>query len=207
MLHLARRRSGRRRCRSRSCTSTPGTTSTRCSSSATATSSELGVRWSWPACRTTSTPAGRSRHGPAGHPQPAADAHAAPGHQPRDRFDAVFGGARRDEEKARAKERMFSFRDEFGQWDPKNQRPELWNLYNGRHHKGEHIRVFPLSNWTELDIWQYIGDEDDRAAVRSTSPTAGRSSCATACSWRHRAPGARTGRGGLRGHGALPHRR
>jgi sulfate adenylyltransferase subunit 2 len=75
------------------------------------------------------------------------------------RFDAVFGGARRDEEKARAKERVFSFRDEFGQWDPKNQRPELWSLYNGRHRKGEHIRVFPLSNWTELDIWQYIADE------------------------------------------------
>jgi sulfate adenylyltransferase subunit 2 len=75
------------------------------------------------------------------------------------RFDAVFGGARRDEEKARAKERVFSFRDEFGQWDPKNQRPELWNLYNGAHRKGEHIRVFPLSNWTELDIWQYILDE------------------------------------------------
>jgi sulfate adenylyltransferase subunit 2 len=74
-------------------------------------------------------------------------------------FDAVFGGARRDEEKARAKERVFSFRDEFGQWDPKNQRPELWSLYNGRHKKGEHIRVFPLSNWTELDIWQYIAEE------------------------------------------------
>ena len=75
-------------------------------------------------------------------------------------YDAVFGGARRDEEKARAKERIYSFRDQFGQWDPKNQRPELWNLYNGRHNKGEHIRVFPLSNWTELDIWQYIGEED-----------------------------------------------
>jgi sulfate adenylyltransferase subunit 2 len=74
-------------------------------------------------------------------------------------FDAVFGGARRDEEKARAKERVFSFRDEFGQWDPKSQRPELWNLYNGRHRQGEHIRVFPLSNWTELDIWQYVGAE------------------------------------------------
>jgi len=74
-------------------------------------------------------------------------------------FDAAFGGARRDEEKARAKERVFSFRDEFGQWDPKNQRPELWSLYNGRHRKGEHIRVFPLSNWTELDIWQYIAEE------------------------------------------------
>ena len=75
------------------------------------------------------------------------------------RFTALFGGARRDEEKARAKERVFSFRDEFGQWDPKSQRPELWNLYNGRHHKGEHIRVFPLSNWTEFDIWSYIGAE------------------------------------------------
>lgn len=75
------------------------------------------------------------------------------------RFDAVFGGARRDEEKARAKERVYSFRDEFGQWDPKNQRPELWSLYNGRHKPGEHIRVFPLSNWTELDIWQYIAEE------------------------------------------------
>ena len=75
------------------------------------------------------------------------------------RFDAVFGGARRDEEKARAKERVFSFRDEFGQWDPKNQRPELWSLYNGRHHPGEHIRVFPLSNWTELDIWHYLARE------------------------------------------------
>jgi sulfate adenylyltransferase subunit 2 len=76
------------------------------------------------------------------------------------RFDAVFGGARRDEEKARAKERVFSFRDDFGQWDPKNQRPELWSLYNGRHRQGEHIRVFPISNWTELDIWQYVAAED-----------------------------------------------
>jgi sulfate adenylyltransferase subunit 2 len=76
------------------------------------------------------------------------------------KFDAVFGGARRDEEKARAKERVFSFRDEFGQWDPKGQRPELWSLYNGRHRQGEHIRIFPLSNWTELDIWQYIQREE-----------------------------------------------
>jgi len=74
-------------------------------------------------------------------------------------FDAVLGGARRDEERARAKERMFSFRDDFGQWDPKNQRPELWNLYNGRIRKGEHVRVFPLSNWTELDVWEYIEQE------------------------------------------------
>jgi sulfate adenylyltransferase subunit 2 len=76
------------------------------------------------------------------------------------RFTAIFGGARRDEDKARAKERVFSFRDEFGQWDPKNQRPELWNLFNARIHLGESIRVFPLSNWTELDIWQYIKEEE-----------------------------------------------
>ena len=74
-------------------------------------------------------------------------------------FDAAFGGARRDEEKSRAKERIYSFRDSLGQWDPKNQRPELWNLFNGRHHKGESIRVFPLSNWSELDIWLYIEQE------------------------------------------------
>jgi sulfate adenylyltransferase subunit 2 len=74
-------------------------------------------------------------------------------------FDAAFGGARRDEERARAKERVFSFRDDFGQWDPKSQRPELWNLYNGRISKGEHVRVFPLSNWTELDVWEYIDQE------------------------------------------------
>jgi sulfate adenylyltransferase subunit 2 len=76
------------------------------------------------------------------------------------RFDAALGGARRDEEKARAKERFFSHRDAFGQWDPKNQRPELWNLFNGRRHAGEHFRVFPLSNWTEADVWRYIEQED-----------------------------------------------
>jgi sulfate adenylyltransferase subunit 2 len=75
-------------------------------------------------------------------------------------FDACIGGARRDEEKARAKERIFSFRDEFGQWDPKNQRPELWDLYNARAFKGENIRVFPISNWTEFDVWQYIEREN-----------------------------------------------
>jgi sulfate adenylyltransferase subunit 2 len=85
--------------------------------------------------------------------QPLLDAIA--GH----RFDAVFGGGRRDEEKARAKERIFSLRDEFGAWDPRNQRPELWNLYNGRHRPGEHVRVFPLSNWTELDVWRYVARE------------------------------------------------
>lgn len=76
------------------------------------------------------------------------------------RFDALFGGARRDEEKARAKERVYSFRDEFGQWDPKGQRPELWNLYNGRYKPGEHMRIFPISNWTELDVWHYIRDDE-----------------------------------------------
>jgi sulfate adenylyltransferase subunit 2 len=75
------------------------------------------------------------------------------------KFDALFGGARRDEEKARAKERVFSFRDEFGQWDPKNQRPEIWSIYNGKVHLGQSIRVFPLSNWTELDVWTYIAEE------------------------------------------------
>ena len=85
--------------------------------------------------------------------QPLLDAIAA------GRHDAVFGGARRDEDKARAKERIFSLRDEFGQWDPRNQRPELWSLYNGRHTPGQHVRVFPISNWTELDVWRYIERE------------------------------------------------
>jgi len=76
------------------------------------------------------------------------------------KFDAVFGGGRRDEEKARAKERVFSLRDEFGQWDPRRQRPELWDLYNGRHRAGEHVRVFPLSNWTEVDVWEYVLREE-----------------------------------------------
>jgi len=75
-------------------------------------------------------------------------------------FDSVFGGARRDEEKARAKERVFSLRDEFGQWEPRSQRPELWALYNGRIHRGQHMRIFPISNWTEMDVWQYIARED-----------------------------------------------
>jgi sulfate adenylyltransferase subunit 2 len=75
------------------------------------------------------------------------------------KFDAVFGGGRRDEEKARAKERVYSLRDDFGQWDPRRQRPEIWTLWNGRHSPGEHVRVFPLSNWTELDVWQYLAAE------------------------------------------------
>jgi sulfate adenylyltransferase subunit 2 len=96
-------------------------------------------------------------------------------------FDALMGGARRDEEKSRAKERIFSFRDEFGQWDPKAQRPELWTLYNARHAKGEHMRVFPISNWTEMDVWQYIAREQlelpsiyyahQREIVRRVTPT------------------------------------
>ncbi len=153
------RPSGRRRCPSRSSTWTRGATSTRCSSSGTATRPTLGVRLvvarvqdDIDAGRTvedTSPGATRNRL-----QTPTLLRAIAEG-----RHDAVFGGARRDEEKARAKERIFSFRDEFGQWDPKNQRPELWNLYNARHNKGEHIRVFPLSNWTELDVWNYIGDE------------------------------------------------
>ena len=96
------------------------------------------------------------------------------------RFTAIFGGARRDEEKARAKERVFSFRDEFGQWDPKNQRPELWNIYNARVHRGESIRVFPLSNWTELDVWHYVAAERALRSRPSISRTTGaRSSPAT----------------------------
>ena len=108
--------------------------------------------------------AGLHRRRPPGrahrrHPQPAADPAAARRDHGRPPFDAVFGGGRRDEEKARAKERIFSLRDEFGQWDPRNQRPELWNLYNGRHTVGQHVRAFPISNWTELDVWRYIERE------------------------------------------------
>ena len=120
------------------------------------------------------------------------------------RFDAVFGGARRDEEKARAKERVFSFRDEFGQWDPKNQRPELWSLFNGRHRAGEHIRVFPLSDWTELDIWQYVADEKHRSSLDLLlAPARGLPPRRHAA--RGRAPRDTPGRRrDLRGHGALP---
>jgi sulfate adenylyltransferase subunit 2 len=92
------------------------------------------------------------------------------------KFDAAFGGARRDKEKSRAKERIYSFRDDAGQWDPKNQRPELWNLYNARIHPGESIRVVPLSNWTEMGVWQYIHEEKIRVSI-STSPRSGRCMC------------------------------
>ncbi len=123
------------------------------------------------------------------------------------KFDAAFGGARRDEEKARAKERVFSFRDEFGQWDPKAQRPELWNLYNGRHHKGEHIRVFPLSNWTEFDIWSYIGAEKDHVAVDLFCPPAQGFSARRNAAGGAPAPAAACRRAGVRDLGAVPHRR
>ena len=112
-------------------------------------------------------------------------------------FDAAFGGARRDEEKSRAKERVYSFRDALGQWDPKNQRPELWNLFNCRHHKGESIRVFPLSNWTELDVWLYIHAEnipivplyfakEREAVVRGESDPAAAGRRASCCPARRR---------------------
>ena len=99
-------------------------------------------------------------------------------------FDAAFGGARRDEERARAKERIFSFRDDFGGWDPKNQRPELWNLYNGRIRRGESVRVFPLSNWTELDVWQYIARGAARDPPDVLRPRARGLRAATGCSTR-----------------------
>ena len=122
------------------------------------------------------------------------------------KFDAAFGGARRDEEKARAKERVFSFRDEFGQWDPKAQRPELWNLYNGRHRKGEHIRVFPLSNWTEYDIWAYIGAEDIHTAAHLLlAPPAGVPPRRNAVGG-PRIHAARRRRRGVRDRGPVPHR-
>lgn len=96
------------------------------------------------------------------------------------KFDAVLGGGRRDEERSRAKERIFSLRNAFGQWDPKKQRPELWSLYNGRHAPGEHVRVFPISNWTELDVWRYIARENVQLASSTTRMSA-RCSTATAC--------------------------
>ena len=122
-------------------------------------------------------------------------------------FDAAFGGARRDEERARAKERVFSFRDDFGQWDPKRQRPELWALYNGRIRKGEHVRVFPLSNWTELDIWQYIdaGEARDPLDLLRPHPRGVRARRDALRDERVRRADRR--RGAVRGVGALPHRR
>jgi sulfate adenylyltransferase subunit 2 len=132
----------------------------------------------------------QARHGPPAQSadrlaQRRAGRHAAGDHRGIHGFDACIGGARRDEEKARAKERIFSFRDEFGQWDPKAQRPELWDLYNTRVHPGENMRVFPISNWTELDVWQYIAREK-LALPSSISRMSARSSRATACWCRSR---------------------
>ena len=110
-------------------------------------------------------------------------------------FTAAFGGGRRDEEKARAKERVYSHRDDFGQWDPKMQRPELWSLYNGRIHGGEHMRIFPLSNWTELDIWHYLGQEGDRDPVDLLLPPAPRLRARRHAALGERAQPAAPGRG------------
>ena len=122
-------------------------------------------------------------------------------------FDACFGGARRDEDKARAKERIFSFRDEFGQWDPRNQRPELWHLYNGRVRPGEHVRAFPISDWTELDIWRYIEREQlDLPSIyfAHQREVVARDGMYLAVNEWVQPRGERDGRGA---HGPLPHRR
>ena len=122
-------------------------------------------------------------------------------------FDAAMGGARRDEEKARAKERIFSFRDDFGQWNPRAQRPELWNLYNGRIRKGEQIRVFPISNWTELDVWQYIAREQlELPSIYFAHERAGVPPRRDALR-RLRVRRAAARRGAVRGLGSLPHGR
>ena len=122
-------------------------------------------------------------------------------------FRGVFGGARRDEERARAKERIFSFRDDFGQWDPKVQRPELWNIYNGFVKPGEHVRVFPLSNWTELDVWQYIHEEKIDAALDLLLPPPRRLQARRDALRGLRLRRAASRRAPLRGVGALSHRR
>ena len=158
MLHLAAKAFFPGACRSRCCTSTPATTSPRCSPSATRRSQRLGVRLEVARVQDYIDD-GRLHERADGtrnplQTLPLLDAIAA------GRHDAVFGGARRDEDKARAKERIISLRDEFGQWDPRNQRPELWSLYNGRHTPGQHVRAFPISNWTELDVWRYIEREE-----------------------------------------------
>ena len=180
VLHLAAKAfCARARCRSRCCTSTPATTSPRCSRSATRRSRASASGSRSPACRTTSTTAA-CRSAPTApaircRPLPLLDAIAA------GRHDAVFGGARRDEDKARAKERIISLRDEFGQWDPRNQRPELWSLYNGRHTPGQHVRAFPISNWTELDVWRYIERERHPAPAAVLRARARGVCAATAC--------------------------
>ena len=173
LLHLAREGlPARRRSRSRSCTWTPATTSRRSSSTATGWSRRLGAELivarvqdsidKGRVVEETGPRASRNRL------QSVTLLDAIEEHG----FKAAFGGARRDEERARAKERILSFRDDFGQWDPKVQRPELWNLYNGFIKPGEHVRVFPLSNWTELDVWQYIARGGDRPPLDLLRPQA-----------------------------------
>ncbi len=164
-----RRRFVRRRCHFPCCTSTPVTTSTKSSNSVTAALGDHGhtlivgsVQESIDSGRVPDPGPGASRN--RQQTRTLLDALEGGG------FDAAFGGARRDEERARAKERILSFRDEFGQWDPRAQRPEPWSLYNGRIRKGEQVRVFPLSNWTELDIWRYIELERSGAAVDLLRP-------------------------------------
>ena len=150
-----------------------------------------GCGSSWPTCRTTSTTAGcvSGRTAPATRCRPSRCSTPSRPTQ----FDAVFGGGRRDEEKARAKERVFSLRDAFGAWDPRRQRPELWDLYNGRHAPGEHVRVFPLSNWTELDVWRYI--EREGIALPDLYYAHEREVfSATACGWRPGSGAARSRR-------------
>ena len=125
----------------------------------------------------------------------------------RNKFDAVFGGGRRDEDKARAKERILSLRDEFGQWDPRNQRPELWNLYNGRHTVGQHVRAFPISNWTELDIWRYIERENIELPRPVLRPRARGLRPRRHVARRRRGLPAAPARGSHHQDGPLPHRR
>ncbi len=122
------------------------------------------------------------------------------------RFDVLFGGGRRDEDKARAKERILSLRDEFGQWDPRNQRPELWNLYNGRHTPGQHVRAFPISNWTELDIWRYIERENIALAAALLRPRARGLRALRHVAGRRGVQPAGRRRAGHDAHRALPHR-
>ena len=128
------------------------------------------ARSSSPPCRRRSTPAACAR--PATVAQPAARRRCCSTRSPSTRFDALFGGARRDEERSRAKERVVSLRDDFGQWDPRRQRPEPWDLYNARIRPGEHLRAFPLSNWTELDVWQYVAAEGLELPVDLLRPRA-----------------------------------
>ena len=148
---------------------------------------------------------GRVREDRPSLAQPAADATLLDAIEEHG-FDALFGGARRDEERARAKERIVSFRDDFGQWDPRRQRPEVWGLYNGRIRPGEHVRVFPLSNWTELDVWEYIRVEELElpsiyfAHEREVFSRDGMLYAASPV------PAAARGRGAVRRVGALPHR-